>query len=121
MLRTSLLAALVAASLVSPCLAAEGDWSHVGKALGKAGLEMPGGVYRVALPRSDLKVSLDGLAIKPGLALGGWLAFERMGNQATVMGDVVLTQDEVNPVMKKLEESGSRSPRCITICCAPNR
>jgi biotin operon repressor len=106
MLRTSLLAALVAASLVSPCLAAEGDWSDVGKALGKAGLEMPGGVYRVALPRSDLKVSLDGLAIKPGLALGGWLAFERMGNQATVMGDVVLTQDEVNPVMKKLEESG---------------
>ncbi|MEA2857004.1 MAG: hypothetical protein QOH98_1325 [Methylobacteriaceae bacterium] len=106
MLRTSLLAALVAASLVSPCVAAEGDWSDVGKALGKAGLEMPGGVYRVALPRSDLKVSLDGLAIKPGLALGGWLAFERMGNQAMVMGDVVLTQDEVNPVMKKLEESG---------------
>jgi biotin operon repressor len=106
MLRTSLLAALVAASLVRPCVAAEGDWIDVGKALGKAGLEMPGGVYRVALPRSDLKVSLDGVAIKPGLALGGWLAFERMGNQAMVMGDVVLTQDEVNPVMKKLEESG---------------
>jgi hypothetical protein len=67
---------------------------------------MPGGVYRVGLPRSDLKVTLDGVAIKPGLALGGWLAFERMGNQAMVMGDVVLTQDEINPVMKKLEESG---------------
>jgi len=92
--------------MVSPCYAADADWSGVGKALGKSGSEMPGGVYRVGLPRSDLKVTLDGVAIKPGLALGGWLAFERMGNQAMVMGDVVLTQDEINPVMKKLEESG---------------
>jgi hypothetical protein len=67
---------------------------------------MPGGVYRVGLPRSDLKVSLDGVAIKPGFALGGWLAFQHMGREAMVMGDVVLTQDEVNPVMKKLEDSG---------------
>jgi biotin operon repressor len=92
--------------MVSPCYAADADWSGVGKALGKSGSEMPGGVYRVGLPRSDLKVTLDGVAIKPGLALGGWLAFERMGNQAMVMGDVVLTQDEINPVMKKLEENG---------------
>jgi Domain of Unknown Function (DUF1259) len=106
MLRSSLLAALLAATMVSPCYAADADWSGVGKALGKSGSEMPGGVYRVGLPRSDLKVTLDGVAIKPGLALGGWLAFERMGNQAMVMGDVVLTQDEINPVMKKLEESG---------------
>src|SRR5947209_6689212 len=106
MLRSSLLAALLAAPLASPCFAAETDWSSVGKALGKSGSEMPGGVYRVGLPRSDLKVSLDGVAIKPGFALGGWLAFERMGNQAMVMGDVVLTQDEINPVMKKLEDSG---------------
>jgi biotin operon repressor len=67
---------------------------------------MAGGVYRVALPRTDLKVSLDGVALKPGFALGGWLAFAPMGNDAMVMGDVVLTQDEVNPVMKKLEEGG---------------
>jgi hypothetical protein len=100
----SLAAGMIA--IASPCSAADADWSDVGKALGKAGSEMPGGVYRVALPRSDLKVSLDGVAIKPGFALGGWLAFQRMGNQAMVMGDVVLTQDEVNPVMKKLEESG---------------
>jgi hypothetical protein len=106
MLRRNLLAALLAAPLASSCFAAEGDWNEVGKALGKAGSEMPGGVYRVALPRNDLKVSLDGIAIKPGFALGGWLAFQRMGNQAMAMGDVVLTQDEVNPVMKKLEESG---------------
>jgi Domain of Unknown Function (DUF1259) len=106
-LRAIRLAALgTAALLTSSGFAAESDWSDVGKALGKSGMEMPGGVYRVGLPRSDLKVSLDGVAIKPGFALGGWVAFQRMGRDAMVMGDVVLTQDEVNPVMKKLEESG---------------
>jgi hypothetical protein len=47
------------------------------------------------LPRTDLKVSLDGVALKPGFALGGWVAFGPMGNQAMVMGDIVLTPDEV--------------------------
>ena len=55
--------------------AAETGWmTQVGKALGKAGTEMPGGVYRVGLGRSDLKVTLDGVEIKPALALGSWLA-----------------------------------------------
>jgi hypothetical protein len=66
----------------------------------------PGGIYRVALPRTDLRVVLDGVTLKPGFALGGWLAFEPIGDQAMVMGDLVLTQDEINPVMKKLEEGG---------------
>src|SRR3954449_2060383 len=104
--RIRLITVIAATALASPCFAAEADWNDVGKALGKAGSEMPGGVYRLGLPRSDLKVSLDGVAIKPGFALGGWVAFQRIGRQAMVMGDVVLTQDEVNPVMKKLEESG---------------
>ncbi|MER8969058.1 DUF1259 domain-containing protein [Mesorhizobium sp. M0808] len=86
--------------------AAAPDWQMVAKTLGKSGTEMPDGVYRVGLPRTDLKVSLDGVAVKPGFALGGWVAFEPMGNKVMVMGDIVLTQDEVNPVMKKLEESG---------------
>lgn len=97
---------IVAAALATPTFAADPDWSQVGKAFGKAGSVQAGGVYRVGLPRTDLKVSLDGVLLKPGFALGGWVAFEPMGNQAMVMGDVVLTQDEVNPVMKKLEESG---------------
>jgi biotin operon repressor len=87
-------------------LAAGDDWSAVGTALGKTGTEIPGGVYRVGLPRTDLHVSLDGVAIKPSLALGGWLAFLDHGGMAMVMGDLVLTADEVNPVMKKLVESG---------------
>jgi hypothetical protein len=85
---------------------AKPDWNAVGQALGKSGTELPGGVYRVALPRSDLKVTLDGVAIKPALALGSWLAFQPMGEDTMVMGDLVLTQDEVNPVMKSLAENG---------------
>ena len=97
---------ILAASLAAPALAADQDWQKVGQALGKEGTAQPGGVYRVALPRSDLKVMLDGVALKPGFALGGWVAFEPMGKQAMVMGDLVLTQDEVNPVMRKFEEQG---------------
>ena len=55
--------------------------------------EMPGGVYRVGLPRTDLHVTLDGVAIKPTLALGSWLAFQSNGDVTMVMGDLVLTED----------------------------
>src|SRR3954453_9372298 len=61
-----------------------------------------GNVPRAALPPTDIKAPLDGVELKPGFALGGWLAFEPMGNQTMVMGDLVLTEDEVNPVMAKL-------------------
>src|SRR5438552_238681 len=97
---------IVAASLAAPAQAADQGWQNVGQALGKEGTAQPGGIYRLALPRSDLKVTLDGVALKPGFALGGWLAFEPMGKQVMVMGDLVLTQDEVNPVMRKFEEQG---------------
>ena len=60
----------------------------------------------MAFPRTDLQVTLDGVAIKPALALGGWLGFEPMQDGAVVMGDLVLTETEVNPVMSKLLESG---------------
>ncbi len=90
----------------APAVAADADWSQVAQALGKEGGVQPGGVYRVGLPRSDLHVTLDGVAVKPGLALGGWLAFESMGGSAMVMEDLVLTQDEIAPVMKKFEEGG---------------
>ena len=101
-----LAAAAVLAMSASSVVAADRDWSDVGKALGKDGQMQPGGVYRVALPRSDLKVTLDGVQIKPALALGSYLAFQKTGKEAMVMGDLVLLQEEVNPVMKKLIESG---------------
>src|ERR1700745_2339450 len=83
------------------------DWQgQVGEALGKSAAAAPGGIYRVGLPRTDLKVTLDGVELKPGFALGSWLAFEKMGDQGMVMGDLVLTMDEVAPVMTKLAEGG---------------
>ena len=102
---------LMAAALITGAsglaFAADDGWqAHVGEALGKAGSAAPGGIYRVGLPRSDLKVTLDGVELKPGFALGSWVAFEKMGDQAMVMGDLVLTMDEVNPVMSKLAAGG---------------
>ena len=82
------------------------DWTKVAGALGKSGTEMPGGIYRVGLPRTDLKVTLDGVDLKPALALGSWLAFRTTDDMTMVMGDLVLTDTEVNPVMKKLAEGG---------------
>jgi hypothetical protein len=86
--------------------AAETDWSKVAAALGKSGAEMAGGVYRVGLPRTDLHVTLDGIELKPSFALGSWLAFRHDGNAAMVMGDLVLTEAEIAPVMTKLAEGG---------------
>ncbi len=82
------------------------DWKPVEQALGKAGSMQPGDVYKVSLPRSDLKVTVSGVELKPALALGSWVAFKKTGDMTTVMGDLVLTEDEVTPVMTKLEEGG---------------
>ena len=67
---------------------------------------MQGEVHRYGLPRSDLQVTLDGVAIKPALALGGWVAFEPVPDGTMLMGDLVLTETEVTPVMSKLLQSG---------------
>jgi hypothetical protein len=82
------------------------QWEGVAQALGKSGTVMPGGIYRVAMPRTDLHVTLDGVALKAGFALGSWVAFQPMGDQAMVMGDLVLTESEIAPVMSKLQEGG---------------
>ena len=73
--------------------------------LGRSG-QKTGDVYRVGFPRTDLHVSVHGLAIKPGLALGSWAAFLGTDDNAMVMGDLVLLEDEVNPVIAKLRSSG---------------
>src|SRR3974377_2286009 len=82
-------AALAFAVVVSaPAIAADDGWqARGGEALGKTGSSMPGGIYRVGLPRTDLKVTLDGVELKAGFALGSWLAFETMGDRGVVLGD----------------------------------
>src|SRR6516225_8024290 len=69
-------------------------------------VDVAGDVHRYGFPRSDLNVALDGVTIKPALALGGWVAFKPMQGGAMVMGDLVLLETEINPVMTKLIENG---------------
>ena len=86
-------------------IAAETDWKKVDAVLAKTPVQS-GAIYRYGFPRTDLKVTLDGVEIKPGLALGGWMAFQPMPDGAMAMGDLVLTEAEVNPVMASMLASG---------------
>jgi hypothetical protein len=98
---------LLATAMVLPTLAraADIDWKKVDAALGKTAA-VSGEVHRYGLPRSDLHVTLDGIAIKPALALGGWVSFAPMHGEAMVMGDLVLLETEITPVMTKLLDGG---------------
>jgi hypothetical protein len=82
------------------------EWKKVEVALGRAGKLQAGGIYKFGMPRTDLHVTVDGTAVKAPLALGSWVAFKKMDNQAMVMGDLVLTEDEGGPVMLKLQQEG---------------
>jgi biotin operon repressor len=90
----------------TPISAANVDWSKVDNAFGRKGAMQPGDVYRVTFPRTDLQVTLDGIALKPGFASGSHLEMKAMGDKAVLMGDLVLTDSEVNPVMKRLIDGG---------------
>jgi hypothetical protein len=100
------LASLAAVLIATSAAAAELDWAKVDQAIGRKGAAQPGGVHKYSFPRSDLKVTVDGVAIKPALALGGWIAFQPAGSGAMFMGDLVLTDTEINPVMARLVEGG---------------
>src|SRR5712691_1604066 len=82
------------------------DWKDVEAALGRAGAVQPDSAYKVSLPRGDLSVTGDGVAIKPALALGSWAAFKDSGAHAMAMGDLVLLESEVNPVITELQKGG---------------
>ena len=85
---------------------AETDWKPVEEALGKSGQVQAGDVYRVAMPRTDLKVKVQGVDIKAGFALGSYAAFKKMGKDTMVMGDLVLLDEEVQDVMAVLAGKG---------------
>jgi hypothetical protein len=100
-----MLASAIVGLSAAPASAVDIDWKKVDAAIGKTAAQTEK-VHRYAIPRTDLKVTVDGLDIKPGLALGGWVAFDDMGSSAMMMGDLVLTESEINPVMSKLFEHG---------------
>jgi len=83
------------------------DWKQVDAGLGKSGALQPDGAYKVGMPRSDLHVTIGGVAVKPALALGSWAAFKQVSDtEAMLMGDLVLLESEVGPVLAKLQDGG---------------
>jgi hypothetical protein len=99
------LAICTVAAFATPAGAQDIDWKKVDDALGRSAA-VSGDVHRYGFPRTDLSVTLDGVTIRPALALGGWAAFKPMHGGAMVMGDLVLLEAEINPVMTKLIENG---------------
>lgn len=105
-MRKSILFLTAAAFLISTAAGAQQiEWQKVDDALGRKPA-VTEDVHRYGFPRTDLSVTLDGVAIKPALALGGWVAFKPAHDGAMIMGDLVLLETEINPVMAKLIEGG---------------
>jgi hypothetical protein len=96
---------VLAWSVVSQGQQGSPDWKAVEAAMGRPGQVQAGDVIRFGMPRKDLHVMVGSVVVKPGLALGSWAAFKRAGESSMVMGDLVLTEDEVEPVMKKLQDA----------------
>jgi Domain of Unknown Function (DUF1259) len=108
MLRKTMIVLLTAAALTGVSVSANAqqiDWQQVDAAFGRKPT-VSDDVHRYGFPRTDLSVTLDGVSIKPALALGGWVAFKPMHGGAMVMGDLVLLESEINPVMAKLIAGG---------------
>jgi biotin operon repressor len=97
---------ILCCAAVAQTTPAASDWKAVEQAFGRPGQVQGDGVYKFGLPRGDLKVTVDGIQVKPALALGSWVAFSSSGHDAMVMGDLVLAEDEVSPVMLALQENG---------------
>jgi len=96
---------VVAVTAIGAANAQEIDWKRVDDALGRSAA-VTGDVHRYGFPRSDLRVTLDGVAIKPALALGGWVAFKPGHGGAMMMGDLVLLESEITPVMTTAIKNG---------------
>lgn len=107
----SCLGLYVGIALFSPSATAQGatraDWASIEQALGRKGAPQPGDVVKFSFPRGDMSVTVSGVAVKPALALGSWVAFGgKEGGKSMIMGDLVLAESEVGPVMRKLQDGG---------------
>jgi hypothetical protein len=105
-MRATLLTAIICSTLLTAERGAAQSWSAVEQALGRTGAAQPGDVMRFSFPRRDLRVTVEGVALRPALALGSWVAFKRVGADAMVMGDLVLLDGEINPVISALQAGG---------------
>src|SRR3978361_863202 len=101
----TLIVAAFSTMITAAASAQDVDWTKVDAARGRKAA-VTADVHRYGFPRTDLAVTLDGVTIKPALALGGWVAFKPMHGEAMVMGDLVLLETEINPVMLKMIEGG---------------
>jgi biotin operon repressor len=101
----TVLIALCGAALVSAAHGQEIDWKKVDETMGRSAA-VSGDVHRYGFPRTDLQVTVDGVGIKPAFALGGWTAMKPAHGGVMVMGDLVLLETEINPVMSKLIQNG---------------
>lgn len=98
---------IIGIALVPQLAAAQNQgWAPIDSILGRAGTAQAGDVMRYSFPRSDLDVTANGVKIKPAFALGSWTAFKRMGGDAMAMGDIVLTDSEIGPVIAALQKGG---------------
>jgi hypothetical protein len=102
----AILSAALMLGAAASARAAEPDWQAVEQALGKGGLLQPGNVFRIGIPRTDLAVTVKGVPVKAGFALGSYAAFKPVGDRAMVMGDLVLLDGEVPGVMAGLMTGG---------------
>jgi hypothetical protein len=82
------------------------DWKAVEGAMGRSAVSQPGDVYRFNFPRSDLHVTAAGVRLRPAFALGGWVAMKAHGSGVMAMGDLVLTESELTPVITRLQQGG---------------
>jgi hypothetical protein len=96
----------VLSSSISAAAAQAVDWQSVDQIFSRKAAVVAGDVHRYGFPRTELNVTLDGVTIKPALALGGWVAFKEMHGEVMAMGDLVLLESEINPVMAKMIASG---------------
>jgi len=99
---------VIVTGLIAPAVAraADPDWKAVEQALGKSGQMMPGDVFRIGMPRTDLNVTVKGVPVKAGFALGSYAAFKQVGDHTMVMGDLVLLDQEIPAVMSGLFAGG---------------
>ena len=104
-MRSTVLIAIASIAFATSVSAREIDWKQIDATFNRTAA-VTGDVHRYGFPRSDLSVTLDGVTIKPALALGGWIAFMPSHDGAMAMGDLVLLESEVSPVMTKMLEGG---------------